>query len=233
MPKKQLPKLDSFELFSSIIIIAYLCIGFIPNLEAVDKIAPQWVGMSLLNLVSLVTFIYHRKNLAFSITNSLISGMSITYIGFILWAGLSYFYAINSTEVLVNITRQFNVLLMFLSMSIILYKVRHKKTFFSWIITIILGIEIYAVLNEAIEMINSTGTISSGSLKGVTANKNITAFSIAIKIPFILFIVYKIKNSSYNIILGGLIFLSLFACQLFSQELLLLQLVEYLLPIRD
>lgn len=218
MPKKQLSKLDSFQLFSSMLIIGYLCIGFIPNLEAVDKIAPQWVGMSLLNLVSLLTLIYHRKNLTFSITNSLISGMSITYIGFILWAGLSYFYAINSTEVLVNITRQFNVLLMFLSMSIILYKVRHKKIFFSWIITIILGIEIYAVLNEAIEMINSTGTISSGSLKGVTANRNITAFSIAIKIPFILFIVYKIKNSSYKIILGGLIFLSLFCLSIIQSR---------------
>ena len=32
----------------------YLSIGFIPNLDAVDKIAPQWLAMSILNLLSLI-----------------------------------------------------------------------------------------------------------------------------------------------------------------------------------
>ena len=39
-------------------------------------------------------------------------------------------------------------------------------------------------------MINLTGTISSGELKGVTANRNITAFSIAIKIPFLIYLIH-------------------------------------------
>ena len=43
-------------------------------------------------------------------------------------------------------------------------------------------------------MINTSGEIISGSLKGVTANRNIAAFSIALKIPFVLFLLTKAKN---------------------------------------
>tara|TARA_B100001059_G_scaffold234760_1_gene278145 strand:- start:637 stop:2508 length:1872 start_codon:yes stop_codon:yes gene_type:complete len=38
-------------------------------------------------------------------------------------------------------------------------------------------------------MIKNSGGIISGNLKGVTANRNITAFSLAIKIPFLLFLI--------------------------------------------
>ena len=152
-----------------IIIICYLSIGFIPNLSAVDKIAPQWLA------------------------NTLKSTMSITYIGFILWASLSYFYAINPTEVIVNITRQANVLLMYLLMAIFLFSFKQKIEFVCWLVIIILGIEVYAILIEAQNMLNSEGIIKSAGLKGVTANRNITAFSVAIKIPFVLFLFELVK----------------------------------------
>ena len=41
--------------FSSLLlIIIYLCFGFIPNLEAIDKIAPQWLVMAITNAVALI-----------------------------------------------------------------------------------------------------------------------------------------------------------------------------------
>ena len=60
--------------------------------------------------------------------------MSMTYILFIIWAGLSYFYAINPTEVLVNITRQVNVMIMFMSMAILFYDMKQKIIFICWVI---------------------------------------------------------------------------------------------------
>ena len=209
MPKKSNLNFDSFQLFSPLLLIMYLCIGFIPNLEAVDKIAPQWQAMNILNLISFITFYTYRKNLSKPIISSLFSGMSISYIGFILWAGFSYFYAINPTEVLVNITRQTNVIMMFLSMGILLYNMKSKRTFVCWVIITISGIEIYYVLIEALEMINTTGFITPGNLKGVTANRNITAFSLAIKIPFILYLINSLRKKSLKIALIGLIFLML------------------------
>ena len=183
MAKKNIQNIDVRNFFPSLFLIAYLCLGFVPNWDAVDKIAPQWLLMSILNTVSLAYILYFRNQFSIRITLTLSSALSYTYIGFIVWAVFSYFYAINPTEVIVNISRQVNVLMMYLTMGFFVYNLKSKITFISISITAILSIEIYAVLNEALQMINTSGVISGGALKGVTANRNITAFSIAIKIP--------------------------------------------------
>ncbi len=209
MQTKSSKNLDTSNFIPSLFLIAFLCIGFVPNLEAVDKIAPQWLLMSLLNIVSLLYILYFRNQFSLRITHTLSNALSYTYIGFIGWASISYFYAINSTEVLVNITRQINVLVMFLVMGIFIYNLKEKRTLVSYVISAILVIEVYAVLNEALFMINTSGIISAGDLKGVTANRNITAFSIAIKIPFVLFLIYKLSKPLFKIGLSGLIMLSI------------------------
>ena len=218
MSKRVTSKSDSLNFIAPLILILYLCIGFIPNWQAVDRIAPQWVGMTLLNLLSLSVFFYFKDSIKKTISIVLTPFLSLFYIGFIFWAGLSYFYAINSTEVLVNITRQVNVLLMFLSMAILLFKLNNKARFISWTISIILSVEVYAVLSEALEMINTTGVISSGTLKGVTANRNITAFSIAIKIPFVLYLVGIVRKVSFKALLTVLVFLALLSLSMIQSR---------------
>ena len=192
------------SIIAGLLIILYLSIGFIPNLSAVDKIAPQWIFMTILNGVGLVFLAYNHGFYSRSIKLTLRSYMTLTYIGFIFWASLSYFYAINPTEVIVNITRQANVLLMYMLIGIF-FSIKEKIQFICWAIVVILSIEVYAVIIEAKSMIDLTGFISSGSLKGVTANRNITAFSIAIKIPFILFLFHQIKK---RVFIGALIILT-------------------------
>lgn len=208
MAKYQNSRGHSFDLLSPILLIGYLCLGFIPNWEAVDKIAPQWVGMTFLNLISIISFYFYRVSISNSIKFSLRSSMSVTYICFIIWAGISFFYAINPTEVIVNITRQVNVLIMFLSMAILIFAIKNNRQIIPWIITIILCIELYAVFAEALDMINTSGQINPGFLKGVTANRNITAFSIAIKVPFVLFLIYKLIKVKFKLVLGSIVFLS-------------------------
>ena len=46
MAKATPQNFDSINFIGPLMLILYLCIGFIPNLEAVDKIAPQWDGKS-------------------------------------------------------------------------------------------------------------------------------------------------------------------------------------------
>ena len=191
------------------LIILYLSIGFVPNLGAVDKIAPQWLAMSILNLSSLIFLLTNSSFFFTTISKILSSYLSITYIVFIAWAFFSVFYSINPTEVIVNISRQFNVLVMFIMMAIFLFSLQKKIKIVSWIVIIILGIEVYAVIIEAQEMIKSAGFISPGSLKGVTANRNITAFSIALKIPFILFLFEIIRKNYFKALLIILLFFSI------------------------
>lgn len=200
---------DLMNLVSYLLILLYFFIGFVPNLEAVDRIAPQWLAMNLLNFISLFVFIYNRKSIKETIYKVLTSKLSLFYIGFIFWAGLSYFYAINPTEVIVNITRQVNVLIMFFSMAILLFNLKNKAYFISWTLSMILSVEIYAVLVDAIEMININGFIIPNSLKGVTANRNITAFSIGLKIPFALYLIRILKKKTFKILLTILVFLAI------------------------
>ena len=73
--------------------------------------------------------------------------MSLIYIGFIIWASLSYFYAINPTEVIVNITKTSEC---FINVSIdgIFYSLSKKKLNLFVGLFIILG-RVYAVIIEA------------------------------------------------------------------------------------
>ena len=194
-----------------LLIIAYLCIGFIPNLSAVDKIAPQWLVMSILNTISITYLFIYRSFYSVFLKNIIINPLSLTYFGFIFWAGLSYLYAINSIEVLVNISRQANVFIMFLILAVLLISLTKKTQIISWIIFLILGVEVYFVLIDASLMIQATGEINSGMLKGVTANRNITAFSIAIKIPIILYLLNFLSKRFFKFLAILLVFLS-FLC---------------------
>ena len=113
---KSVPKqasLDTSNFLPSLLILAFLLVGFIPNIDAVDKIAPQWLYLSILNLSCALFLFFNRKSFKERFTTVLTSYMSISYISFVVWAALSYFYAINPTEVLVNIVRHFNTLFMF------------------------------------------------------------------------------------------------------------------------
>ena len=97
---------------------------------------------------------------------------------------------------------------MFLSMAILIFAIKNNRQIIPWIITIILCIELYAVFAEALDMINTSGQINPGFLKGVTANRNITAFSIAIKVPFVLFLIHKLNKVKFKLVLGSIVFLS-------------------------
>ena len=210
-------QINTSNFIPSILILAFLLVGFIPNLEAVDKIAPQWLYLSVLNLICGFFLFFNRKIFADRISIFLSSKMAICYIAFVLWAAFSYFYAINPTEVLVNIVRHFNTLFMFIHIGILLYNIKDKNRLVSIAIMGILSIEVYSVLNQALEMYNAGG-IKPGQLKGVTANRNITAFSIAIKIPYVLYLMLRGQKIWLIIAYAFIIFLSLFSLTLIQSR---------------
>ena len=196
--------LKNFPIYESVFLILYLCIGFIQNFEAIDKVGPQWLFMAVLNSFAGIYIIINQNIYKERISTYFKSWIIIMYALFILWAGLSFFYAINPTEVIVNFTRQFNVFFMVFNMTIFLSQIKNKIKFFSLALTLILIVELYFIFSQAIEMINNSGVINSGSIKGVTANRNIAAFSIALKIPFVLGWMVK-SNKNISKILGIII----------------------------
>ena len=77
-------------------------------------------------------------------------------------------------------------------LGILLYNIKDKPSTFLAIMAI-LSIEVYAVLEQAMEMYKAGG-INPGDLKGLTANRNITAFSVAIKIPVCYILFSELQN---------------------------------------
>ncbi len=215
-PPKQ-ASLDTSNFLPSIFIIGFLVVGFIPNIDAVDKIAPQWLFLSILNLSCGLFLFLNRKSFKERFVVVLTSYMSLTYMCFVLWAALSYFYAINPTEVIVNIVRHFNTLFMFLHFGILFYNIKDKNRLLSLAIMAILSIEVYAVIEQALEMYKA-GEINSVNLKGVTANRNITAFSIAIKIPYVLYLIFRTPRFWIKIVYAFLILMSLFSLSMIQSR---------------
>ncbi len=218
LSKNSTKSLNLANFIPSVFIIAFLIVGFIPNLGAVDKIAPQWVYLSGINILSAIYLFKQKKHFSEPIIKTLSTGISIFYILFFLWALGSYFYAINPTETLVNVTRQSNTLFMYLHLAIFIYNFKQKNILLSLLMVIILSFEVYSVFTQALEMIDLKGVINPGELKGVTANRNITAFSIALKIPFVLYLFEKVKNKFIIFSLILLIFFCLLDLSMISSR---------------
>ena len=209
---------DTKNFIPSILIIAFLLVGFVPNIGAVDKIAPQWVYLTVVNIISSIYLFINRNEYSKIIYNTINTGISLFYLAFFAWAGLSYFYSINQIEALVNIPRHLNTLLMYLYIGVFLYNIKEKNILISWFVAFVLSIEVYAVFIQAMDMINISGSIYSDDLKGVTANRNITAFSIALKIPFVLYLIEKIKNRYLTFTFCILIFFCLLDLSMISSR---------------
>ena len=138
---------------------------------------------------------------------------------------LSYFYAINQVETLINLPRYFNVFIACIFSFLLISKVIQPILFITYIFCGFLLIEIIAYYNDFFDVYSSTEYFSLTRVKGVSGNKNITAASIAIKIPFVLYLInvtkYKlIKFISFSI----LVFL-------FWQYLLLTRELQFLAPV--
>ena len=95
---------------------------------------------------------------------------------------------------------------MYLNIGALSYALKNKARNFSLILVFLLLIEVYSVISQAIQMLNDTGVIQPAFLKGVTANRNITAFSIAIKIPFIFYLLNLINGFKSKVVLSILLF---------------------------
>lgn len=218
MAKKSFDSSIISQIMGGLFTLFYLCIGFVPNWGAVDKIAPQWLIMSLINFLASIYVLIYFKKFKTTISILLTNVTVLFYFMFFVWAAISYFYAINPTEALVNIPRHANTLFMMCYLFLFLYKTAYAKVLTVWSISIILGIEVYSVLNQALEMFQATGNIDSGQLKGITANRNITAFSIVVKIPFLLMLIENIKKKSLKVFVFILCSLSIFSISIIASR---------------
>ena len=90
--KQNNTSINTSNFIPSVLIIAFLMVGFLPNLNAVDKIAPQWLYLSALNIISALYIFYNKNYFLIPIIKTVKSKISFFYIAFFIWMSLSFFY---------------------------------------------------------------------------------------------------------------------------------------------
>ena len=180
--------------------------GLVPNYGALDRIATQWLYLSVINTLGLLHFLF-IGNTQKTIKSFLNFKPFIFLILFTFWGLLSFFYATNSVEVLVKFVRWIQLPITLFILSTIYFSYKDTNYFvktISVLITLVLLIELYFSYSPYFQLIEYAKYDFSFAniLKGATANKNITAASILIKTPFVLYLIFNLKNRVIQLLLS-------------------------------
>ena len=205
------------EVFNYILITLYLLVGFVPNFTAIDKVAPQFLYLSILNIF---TLIYLISTLGFfEVYRYTFKKNFVVFLLFLFWAWglLSLLHAINKSEVLIESSRILVYIYSYINLLILIKwaKIDLKKV--SILFSIILGMEVLSVFIRFyglyISNYDSSNILGRNlELKAFTGNINITAFTMALKTPFLIFLLYKSEKRSFYLktIILGITFFTIF-----------------------
>ena len=101
--------IDLIDLPKYLLIILYIITGSLSKFGAIDILAPQWIYLASINLLSCTYILFFSKDLYYeSITKLFKTSYIYIYIFYIIWNALSYFYAVNQIETLINLPRLSN-----------------------------------------------------------------------------------------------------------------------------
>ena len=137
------------QLPNYIILILYIVTGSIGNLGAIDILAPQWIYLGAVNILASLYFLISDNASAQAGLNRLVKSAFIyVYLFYFIWSGLSYFYAINPTETLLNLPRLGNTFFAFFFCFILLNKLENKVIFISRVFVGFLSFELLSFYSD-------------------------------------------------------------------------------------
>lgn len=189
----------------------YSVLGYSVFYNSIDFKAPRWMLLALLNLVLLSVLTLSKKyssdfyNFIRKKFSSLKNPIN-NYLIFIFFSLLSFFVAYNLKESLITLS---NYLIFFFAFIIVTYFVERNlrlNQFVFYLILVTLLVEVIFSLDPLIRNFDNI-TYRSRDLAYLGSNVNITAFSILIKVPFLIHAFLKENNRIFNLIYA--IFLSL------------------------
>ena len=206
-------KLDSQDLPKYFLLILYIITGSLSNFGAIDILAPQWIYLGTINIMSCLYFLFSTNALNTAFRPLFKSVFIYLYIFYIIWNVLSYFYAINPVETLINIPRIGNTFFALFFSYFLIYNLPNKFFFVSRLFLVFLIAELAAYFNDFATVYPKEG-LRVIAIKGFAGNKNITAASIAFKLPFALYLLHSIRRPLYRfglslVLFGGVLAISL------------------------
>ena len=206
-------KLDSYDLPKYLLLTLYIITGTLSNFGAIDILAPQWIYLGAINIMSCLFFLFTPNALSTAFKPLFKSVFIYLYIFYITWNLLSYFYAINPVETLINLPRLVNTFFAIFFSYFLIYNLPNKFFFISRLFLVFLVAELAAYYNDFATVYPKEG-LRVIAIKGFAGNKNITAASIAFKLPFALYILHSIRRPLYRFVLAFVLFSGVLAISL-------------------
>lgn len=206
-------KSKSEDLPKYFLLILYIITGSLSNFGAIDILAPQWIYFGAVNILSCIYFLFTPNALNTAFRPLFKTVFIYLYLFYIIWNGLSYFYAINPVETLINLPRVGNTFFALFFSYFLIYNLPNKFFFVSRLFLFFLIAELAAYYNDFATVYPKEG-LRVIAIKGFAGNKNITAASIAFKLPFVLYIIHSISRQLYRfglsiVLFGGVLAISL------------------------
>jgi O-antigen ligase/Tfp pilus assembly protein PilF len=222
--------------FKLLFIILYLIVGLVPYFGAIDKVYPQILYLSILNLFSFIFVIKKEKRNSLKALNKVSNNWSLLlYFLFLFWSLITILFSINKLESVYTINEIFVQLSSFLFILYFLSKINNLKNTFLYIIISLIIIDCAFVLIPYFSEIYLIGSPTQRGMiyRGYTGNINILAYIMLIKYPFLIYFNFiKKGNFKFNFILKCIItfiITSIFATRSAIISLLTISALIYLL----
>ena len=223
------------RLVANLYLIFLLIGGYVYSTDVVDIVGIQWYYLSYLNILFFIIVIYNKikkrenQQELFFLKNP----VNLLYFIYFLFCCFSLIFSINLSVSIIGLSKIFiSLTSLFIIHELKIYnyiKINHLALIFS----LGLLIEVFMSLKGYFSLIEVTDfkfKMAEVYLKGLSGNKNITAASIAFKLPFLYYFIFKTRNKYlkalllfasavvyFNLFLlsSRAIFLSLFLCFIF------------------
>ena len=175
------------------ILLFYLGVDLIPRLGSVEVMGPQWLYLSLMNLIATIYIFTSFKGKLNRILQKIsVNILSKVYLLVFILCGLSIFFAINPIESLVVYSRFIITIIAVLNISLLIYQRPKYIELLFQAISIIALFQCLPLLYSYVKLVDTTETSTLiHSLILNSGNKNILAASFVIKTPLIIYCVFK------------------------------------------
>ncbi len=190
------------------LIFCYLLIGLVPYLGAADKIHPQSLYLSILNITCLcILYFKSSKELLKGLKYSVSHKPSLFYFAFVIFSIVSLFQSVNIRQSFIGLSEIFSQFLALLILIFLLSKINNlKKLFFQYVI-LLSSIELASTLYPYLKDISDFGSPVYRSLKyrGYSGSVNILTYLLLMKLPFLFYFSLRFKRYKwFYIVLSSL-----------------------------
>ncbi|MDC0872726.1 O-antigen ligase family protein [Flavobacteriaceae bacterium] len=181
-----------------ILLFLYLAITYMPLFGEIDRIGSQSLSMSIVNILS-SSFLFYAKN-----QNDLLEKLKINeikyFVVFILLILVSFINVINTSEFFIEFFRTVNFFL-----ALVIFMTLSKKISINYIVYLVVFFCLIDVLGLFAQSIQNLPTL------GFTANKNIAAFSLAIKLNYVFYLINRYQSILLRFFLFAIYGLGIFS----------------------